>query len=377
MRFEIRSGGEICLKLAGTVLACLLLALFSTATFCEAAERKTENVILITLDGVRTQEMFGGLDLGILKSLQKKEDVEETKVYKKYWAATSQQRREKLMPFFWGTWMKEYGCIYGNQALKSVVQVTNRHRFSYPGYSEILTGEAHDDVINSNDNRRNPYPSVLEFLKGKLNLKFNEIAVFSSWETMNWIAEHDESILFINAGLDPYEHPQASVRELSQLQFETLTPWGSVRHDIYTFRFAMAHLQAYKPRVLYLSLGETDDWAHDGRYDLVLEALQQTDQRLRQLWEFLQNEGRYRGKTSIVITTDHGRGNDLSDWRNHGKDVEGAQYIWLAIVSPDIQKRGDQKDAPTLFQNQVAATLCRFLGLDYSEANPRAGKPLP
>ena len=109
----------------------------------------------------------------------------------------------------------------------------------------------------------------------------------------------------------------------------------------------------------------------------MLEALQQTDQRLRQLWEFLQKEGRYRGKTSILITTDHGRGNEPSDWKNHGKDVEGAQYIWLAVVSPDSPKRGEQKNVSTLFQNQVAATLCRFLGLDYSESNPQAGKPIP
>jgi len=375
-RHALRQEGT-CLKLRGTVLAPVLLALSSAATLCEAAERKTENVILITLDGVRTQEIFGGLDLEILKSVLKKGELEDTKVYKKYWATSSQQRREKLMPFFWGTLMKEHGCIYGNQALNSVVRVTNRHRFSYPGYSEILTGEPHDDVINSNDNRRNPYPSVFEFLKRKLSLEFNEVAVFSSWETMNWIAENDEGSILINAGLEPYEHPQDSVRELSQFQFETLTPWGGVRHDIFTFRFAMAHLPAHNPRVLYVSLDETDDWAHEGRYELVLEALQQTDQRLQQLWEFLQKEARYRGKTSILITTDHGRGNEPSDWKNHGKDIEGAQYIWLAVVSPDSPKRGEQRNASTLFQNQVAATLCRFLGLDYSESNPQAGKPIP
>ncbi len=33
-----------------------------------AAERKTGNLILITLDGVRYQELFGGLDLEILKA---------------------------------------------------------------------------------------------------------------------------------------------------------------------------------------------------------------------------------------------------------------------------------------------------------------------
>jgi len=341
-----------------------------------AAERNTQNVILITLDGARTQEIFGGLDPEILKSVVKSGKVEDRLAYRKYWAATPQERREKLMPFFWGNWMKKHGYIYGNRSLGSTATITNKHRFSYPGYSEILTGQAHDDVINSNDNKRNPYPSVLEFLKKKLSLPPERVAAFSSWETMNWIAEHQEGAIPINAGFEAYQHPDAAIRELSELQFETLTPWGSVRHDIYTFRFAMAHLKKHKPRVLYLGLGETDDWAHDGEYELVLEALHQTDDRFRRLWEFLENHSQYRGKTSIVISTDHGRGNDPADWRDHGKDVEGAQYIWLSIVSPDSAKRGEQSNVGTVYQNQIAATLCRFLGVDYSEHNPNAGKPV-
>ncbi len=343
----------------------------------QTAPRQTENVILITLDGARAQEIFGGLDLKILESIVKKGKVEDHAAYRKYWAPTAQERREKLMPFFWKTWMDQDGCIYGNRSLGSTVELTNSHRFSYPGYSEILTGQAHDDVINSNDNKRNPYPSVLEFLKKKLRLGPEQVAAFSSWETMNWIAEHEEGAIRINAGYEAYEHPEASIRELSRLQFETRTAWDSVRHDLYTFRFALAHLRTHKPQVLYLSLGETDDWAHDGHYELVLEALRQTDNRLRQLWEFLQNEEQYRSKTTIILSTDHGRGNGPADWKDHGKDVEGAQYIWLAIVSPDSPKRGEQQATATLRQNQIAATICKFLELDYSEANPNAGRPVP
>lgn len=338
---------------------------------------QTQNVILVTLDGARTQEIFGGLDLELLQSLIRKGSrAEDHPAYRKYWAPTPEERREKLMPFFWKTWMRQNGSIYGNRSIGSTVQITNGHRFSYPGYSEILTGQAHDDVINSNDSKRNPYPTVLEFLKKKLRLAPEQVVVFSSWETLNWIAEHEEGALDINAGFETYQHPDTSIRELSKLQFETLTAWSSVRHDLYTFRFAMAHLRTFKPPVLYLSLGETDDWAHDGHYELVLEALRQTDDRLRQLWEFLQKENRYRDKTSIILSTDHGRGNSAADWRNHGKDVEGAQYIWFAIVSPDSAKRGEQRGTVTLYQNQIAATLCKFLGLDYSEGNPNAGKPV-
>ena len=125
------------------------------------AQHKTENLILITLDGARTQEVFGGLDVEILKAVTKEGLIEDTPLYQRYWAATPEGRREKLMPFFWGTLMKQHGSIAGNRKLGSTVEVTNHHRFSYPGYSEILSGQAHDEIVNSNDKKRNTFLTVL------------------------------------------------------------------------------------------------------------------------------------------------------------------------------------------------------------------------
>jgi len=341
-----------------------------------ATQSKTENVILITLDGARTQEVFGGLDLEVLEDKTKKRSVEETVLFEKYYAGTAEERRAKLMPFFWGSLMKQHGSIAGNRSLGSAAMTTNKMWFSYPGYSEILTGQAHDDVINSNGKMRNPYPSVLEFLKRKLTLDSKQVAAFASWDTIDWIVEHEAGSITSNAGYEPYDHPDPEIELLGRLQSEAPTPWDSVRHDYYTFRFAMAHLKSHQPRVLYLSLGETDDWAHDGRYDKMLEALARTDRYLRELWDYLQSNERYRGKTSIIITVDHGRGATPRDWTDHGEKVPEAQYIWMAFISPDSALRGEWKNTATVYQNQVAATLCRFLDLDYAESNPSAGKPI-
>lgn len=355
-------------------LALAFLFLLTCATF---AQTKTENVILITLDGARTQEVFGGLDLDILKDKTRRGKVEDTSLYKKYWAPTPEERRMKLLPFFWGTLMKEHGSVAGNRSLNSAVMTTNKMWFSYPGYSEILTGQAHDDVINSNDKTRNPYPSVLEFTKRKLKLNKNQVALFGSWDVFNWIGEHEEGAVTINAGHEPYElAANAELKALSKLQNEKLSPWDSVRFDYFTFRFAMEHIKTYQPRVLHLALGETDDWAHGGDYAHTLNSFHQNDQQFKQLWETLQSSPKYKGKTSIIITVDHGRGNTIKDWTDHGEKVPEAQYIWMAFISPDVSLRGEWKNTETIYQNQVAATLCRFLNLDYSENNPQAGKPV-
>ncbi len=280
------------------------------------------------------------------------------------------------MPFFWGTLMKQHGSIAGNRALQSAVMTTNKMWFSYPGYSEILTGQAHDDVINSNDRNRNPNTSVLEFLKRKLKLNKNQIALFGSWDVFNWIGEHEEGAVTINAGHEPYDSTDPEIKVLSKLQNEKLSPWDSVRFDYFTVRFAMEHLKTYQPRVMHIALGETDDWAHSGEYGHVLDSLHYNDGQFKQLWEYLESSPRYKGKTTIIFTVDHGRGNTIKDWTDHGEKVPEAQYIWMAFISPDVALRGEWNNTETIYQNQVAATLCRLLNFDYSENNPQAGKAI-
>jgi hypothetical protein len=351
----------------------LFVAGLAAAVFAQSPQA----IVLVTLDGARVEEVFGGLDVEIVKAgLKPNQRVEDQPLYKRFWAATPDERRAKLMPFFWGTLMREHGSIAGNPATQSRVHLSNGHWFSYPGYSEILTGRAHDDAIKSNDPIRNPYPTMLEFLKKNAGLTSTQVAAFASWEVFNAIAEHTENALTVNAGYEAFDSPNEDVRRLSRLQFETPTPWDSVRHDAYTFRFAMDHLERHRPRVLYLALGETDDWAHDGRYDRVLETYTRTDEYLKQLWSWLQSQPEYRGRTHLLITTDHGRGRTPKDWKDHGKDVTGASETWMAFVSPSMARRGEWNNHAPLTSAQAAATLIKWSGGDWKSFDPAAAPPI-
>jgi hypothetical protein len=354
----------------------LFLLSFFCAFWClpAGAQQRTENVVLVTLDGARRQEIFGGLDAGLYKKIDA--NAENTEVYKTFAAETPAARREKLMPFFWQVWMTRHGSIAGNRELKSDAETTNNLFVSYPGYSEILTGEAHDDVIKSNAYVQNRFPSFLQFLQGKLKLDRNRVAAFASWRVMNAVASNRADAFTINAGYEAYASEDRETQRLSAAQFETPLASEAVRHDYYTFRLAMAHLKKYRPRVLQISFGETDAWAHARRYDHVLKALNRTDNYLRELWEFLESDKQYKGKTTVIVTVDHGRGASETDWNNHSAAVPEARYIWMAFVSPDSNLRGEWRDAETVYQNQIAATMCRFLGFDYAEQNPNAGKPI-
>ena len=120
------------------LLVVLLVIGFAAAVPAQAPQA----VILVTLDGARTEEVFGGLDVEIVKAqLKDKAAPRGTAALQALLGRRRPEaRRAKLMPFFWGTLMREHGSIAGNPARSSRVHLTNGLWFSYPGYSEILVG---------------------------------------------------------------------------------------------------------------------------------------------------------------------------------------------------------------------------------------------
>src|SRR5699024_7142850 len=99
---------------------------------------KTKNLVLILIDGYRWQELFNGANYDLLTN-PKYNSNDSTQRIKKYWAATPQERRTKLMPFTWN-YIAKYGQIYGNRKLGNKVGVKNPYWISYPGRTEVLSG---------------------------------------------------------------------------------------------------------------------------------------------------------------------------------------------------------------------------------------------
>ncbi len=366
---------RVVMGIAGLVAAAAVVGLEARQPAAPGAS-PAQHVVLVTVDGARWQDIFGGIDLDILKATSGETPVEQTDTYTRFWAATPAERRAKVMPFLWNRLVAQQGFIAGNRAIGSRMQVANRQKFSYPGYSELLTGAPHDDVITSNDNKRYPFLTVLEWLRADLKLPRTGIAAFGSWETFNYIAEREEGAITINAGYEDFVHPDAEMKTLSALQHLTPNGFHGARHDIYTFRFGLAHLQTARPRVLYLAFDETDDWAHLKRYDLVLDTLHRTDRQLEQLWTWLQSDPEYRGTTTLILTVDHGRGRTPADWTDHGARVDGAEETWLGCFGPRVAARGESREATVLEQRQVAGTIAALLGRNFQLAVPGAAAPI-
>ena len=65
------------------------------------AQHKTENVVIVTLDGMRWQEVFGGADSALMNNKNYTKD--NAGIAKKVWADDIKERRKKLFPFLWTT----------------------------------------------------------------------------------------------------------------------------------------------------------------------------------------------------------------------------------------------------------------------------------
>lgn len=360
-----------CLTLLAAVLAVAVAA--TAADDPKPAKLKTENVVLVMLDGLRWEDVYTGADEALLdKTRGGVANVAEVK--KRFWRDTPEERRTALMPFFWGTVAKD-GQAHGNKLKKSVGRVTNTYNVSYPGYNEVLCGFV-DPIISTNARYHNRNETVLEWLHKKPEFE-GKVAAFTSWYLFPYIINDKRSGIPVNAGYMPLAGVPDSpdVRLFNKLTAETPLGGEETRYDAFTFHAAITYLKAKKPRVLFVSFDETDEQGHAGRYDRILHGAHKNDAFLKELWETLQALPEYKGKTTLIVTTDHGRGGAPVEWKDHGPKVAGAEFFWFAILGPDTPALGEVKDAE-FTQTQVAATLAAALGHDYAAAVPKAGKPI-
>lgn len=339
-----------------------------------AAGRRTEHVLLVTLDGLRWQDVFSGADNRMMSADHGGvKDLLATR--RRFWRGEPDERRRLLMPFLWGTIVAQ-GQLFGDRGRDAPATIQNPHRFSYPGYSELLCGHV-DPRIDSNNKFPNPNVTVLEFLAGRDGFG-GRVAAFSGWDVHPFILNRERSGIFVQSGWDPPEVATTPERlELLRQDYARLPRyWEGFCWDALTFRACHEYLLARRPRVLYLALGETDEWGHGRRYDLYLQMAQVADAMLRELWDTVQSLDEYRGRTSLVVTVDHGRGRTERDWTDHGQKVDGAEEIWIAVLGPDTPALGVRQGV-AVTQAQVAATVAALLGEDWCAHEPRAAVPLP
>jgi hypothetical protein len=327
-----------------------------------------ENIFIITTDGFRWQEVFSGADSALINDDRYTQDTELTKLF--YWDNNEEERRKKLMPFFWNVIAKK-GQMLGNRAYGNSVQVKNIYGFSYPGYNELFTGTT-DWLVNSNRKRINQHKNILELLNEQERFK-GRVAAVTSWDVFPYILNEKRSNIPVNSGYETMEEPGMSSTQLmtNTVQQTAIKEKESTRYDLLTFVTAKEYIKKHQPKVMYISLGETDESAHHGRYDLYLQQANQLDKCIADLWYYVQTNEFYKNKTAFIITTDHGRGQN-SGWIKHGPFTPGSKEIWMAMMGPGIEAKGEIKEEGELLQKNISKLITGLLGTDLNTENKKA-----
>lgn len=293
------------------------------------------NVILITLDGVRAQEMFGMPDAA-------REGGDALPAFPRLRAA-----------------LAEGGVIYGDPTRFDEMTTSNRIQRSLPGYLAIFAG--YEQPCYDNDCPRIGVETVLEYVQRVRGYRRGEVAVFASSRMIGRAVESVADTLAIDVGV----HGDTGADCVLE---------GSTRRDRCTWALAMRYLDERRPRLLYVSLVDSDLVAHRRDYREYLAALRRYDGWLDELARHLRDDlGDAGARTTIIVTTDHGRGNG-DHWDDHLVTLPGSEQVFLAAFGPQVH-HGRLAETRRHAHADLRPTIEVLFGLAPSTCR-RCGEPL-
>jgi bisphosphoglycerate-independent phosphoglycerate mutase (AlkP superfamily) len=268
--------------------------------------------------------------------------------------------------------MAKQGSMYGNRNYDNKVSVANPYRFSYAGYNEIYTGYA-DPAVIANRKKMNRNDNVLEFFDEQPAYK-NQVAAFASWNLFEYIFNKEQTHFYLNSGYQNIRHDSLTETEtlVNGVQQYAVNNTASTRNDMLTFVTAKEYIQARHPKIVYIGFGETDEYAHSGKYDDYLQSAQLFDTYIAQLWYLVNNDPFYKNNTSFIITTDHGRGQRPTTWKRHDMFTAGSNNSWLITWGNELAARGEVKSNEEFFNEQFAQTIAHLLGYNFTATHPVA-----
>lgn len=279
--------------------------------------KKSPKIVLLTIDGVRWQEIFNGTDHELYKKRQ----------------LTSRE----LVPNMYHYFIDE-GSSYGKE---SPVIASGTAHISLPGYLEMMRGRPTLDCLtNLCDPELNT--TLLDF--------FEEVAVFSSWDTVRKSTTSLPDRFVISAGRNYRSKNYIDKRLTDNQKFDCYVGHLDYRPDEFTIKSTFDYLSNEKPQFLWVSLGDTDEYAHSGNYEEYIRSLRKFDFFVGEIIR------EYDEETIFIVTTDHGRS---TDWKHHGLDEESSK-VWLMFHGKGIPSLGHVTSKKKLSLSNIMPTVLNF-----------------
>jgi Metalloenzyme superfamily len=313
-------------------------------------------VILVTLDGVRAEDVFGGAD----PSLRRNVDVAQL------------TRPEQLMPRTHALVATRGVALGQDRRGCGTVRTASGANVSLPGYLEIFTGRK--TLCRDNGCPRTERATVLdEAADAGLTA-----ASIGSWNVLDHAVSRGNPGVFVQVGTHrwPGPRPLADAR-LEQLAFagEHAGPFpgvGGYRPDAATAPIALHTLKDAPPAVFHIGLGDADEWAHRDDYAAYLGAIGKADAFIGQLADTLDTMGEVGARTTVIVTTDHGRN---SDFRHHGAYSASSGRSFVLAFGGRVPVQGVACPSRDVTLIDIAPTIRALVGLP-ADASRDAGRAI-
>jgi hypothetical protein len=311
---------------------------------------RTKQVILVTLDGVRWQDIFLGVD----PTLASRHHLPDSALVD----------ARTLLPNLYRL-MVDGGVGIGAPGRGPGV-VSTFSALSLPGYLELLSGRR-DNPCRSNRCPPTSTPTILDQVRALKGLGKDDVAALASWETIENAATSRPMTFTMSVGRhygltrSRVKVDEAASRLLAEGESAHPAPGlHDYRPDRYTGPLALRFLEARRPRLLFIGLGDTDEYAHHDDYAGYLQALREADSFLGDLFATLASMGEYGATTTVILTTDHGRSEAFF---NHGYLAPESRRTWLFAAGGSVPALGLVTNSTERRIADVAPTIRLWLGL--------------
>ncbi len=306
------------------------------------------SVVLLTLDGVRWQEVFDGVDARVADThgLRPAERVSA----------------RELMPNLHRL-IAHDGTALGAGPDATAMRASGPNFVSLPGYIELLTGRASSGCAD-NDCARVGTATLFDELAAN---GCGRAALFSSWSGIGSAASLLAQTALVSAGR--YAGEQRDLLEVDARVSAALTAGegagpsageGDFRPDVHTAEAGLAYLQAAHPRFLFIGLGETDEYGHADDYRAYLNALRSADAVIGRVAREVFRQIAAGRRSTLLITTDHGRADSFAP---HGGPYAESSRVWLVAAGSGIATRGIAHSGRARHLADVAPTIRQLLAL--------------
>ncbi|MCW5977968.1 MAG: hypothetical protein KIT09_07810 [Bryobacteraceae bacterium] len=146
-------------------------------------------------------------------------------------------------------------------------------------------------------------------------------------------------------------------------------PEGLTGGDEFTFVMAREVLRRLKPALMVINFSGVEV-AHSGTYSLHLAGIRSVDMLCYRLWQFLDSEPSFKGRTTMVVMPEFGRdpdGSTTNGFFNHRTDTKICRLTWMlalgdAVREPRVEER-------TISHIDVAPTIGGLFGVDCKQAD--------